>query len=55
MFKKFVKEICETEGRDALLDIFYRIDGVDMMFQRRKLSWDEHQMLLGLIVRLSKE
>lgn len=53
MFKKFLKEIIEASTEEELLDIFYREDGIDMMYQREKLSWKDHQMLLALINKLT--
>ncbi len=52
MFRKFVEEILKAETYDALMDIFYREDGIDMCFQRGKITWKDHQTLLGLIDRL---
>ena len=52
MFRKFVEEILKAETYDALMDIFYREDGIDMCFQRKKITWKDHQTLLGLIDRL---
>ena len=50
MFKKFIERIlaCENQS-EAVEKVFYGEDGIDMAFQREKISWKEHQMLLGLI------
>lgn len=48
MFKKFVKEIAMAETAEQLNDILYRKDGVDMMFQKEKLKWEEHEILFKL-------
>ena len=53
MFKKFLQEIIEAETNEELLDIFYRADGIDMMYQRDKLNWKDHEMLLALINKLT--
>lgn len=52
MFKKFVNELIEAETKDEVLNIFYRSDGIDMMYQKEKLSWKEQQMLLNLVNKL---
>lgn len=53
MFKKFVQEIIDAQSEEELMDIFYRKDGIDMMYQKEKLNWKEHQMLLALINKLN--
>ena len=54
MFKKFIKRIIEAENRtDAVDNVFYGADGIDMAFQQEKITWAEHQMLLALIDKMS--
>ena len=54
MFKKFIQRIIDSENKeDALLHVFYGTDGIDMAFQREKITWKEHQMLLSLIDKLA--
>lgn len=54
MFKKFIKRIIESTGKeDAIQNVFYGDDGIDMAFQKGMLTWTEHQMLLNLIYRLA--
>ena len=54
MFKKFIQRIIESENReDAIQNVFYGADGIDMAFQKEKISWKDHQMLLALIEKLS--
>ncbi len=55
MFKKFLKEIIEANTEEDLLDIFNREDGIDMMYQKEKLSWEDHKMLLALINKLLRK
>lgn len=55
MFKKFIERIIEAENRqDAIDNVFYGFDGVDMAYQREKITWKEHQMLLALIEKLQQ-
>lgn len=54
MFKEFLREIIAAETEEEMINIFSRSDGIDMMFQKQKLSWEEHQMLLALINKLNK-
>lgn len=54
MFKKFVQRIIEAENReDAIQNVFNGTDGIDMAFQKGKLSWEEHQTLLALIRKMA--
>lgn len=54
MFKKFVQRIIEAKDRqDAIDNVFYGADGIDMEFQREKITWKEHQMLLALINKMA--
>lgn len=54
MFKKFIKKIIEAENQeDAIQNVFYGADGIDMAFQHDKITWAEHQMLLALIEKMA--
>lgn len=54
MFKKFIQRIIEAEDReDAIQNVFYGADGIDMAFQRDKLSWKEFEMLRKLIDKMA--
>lgn len=54
MFKKFIERIIAAENReDAINNVFYGTDGIDIAYQREKITWKEHQMLLALINKLS--
>lgn len=54
MFKKFIERIIAAENReDAINNVFYGMDGIDIAYQREKITWKEHQMLLALINKLS--
>lgn len=52
MFKKFLQEIIDAKTEDALLDIFYRDNGIDKMYQKEKISANDHKTLLALINKL---
>lgn len=40
MFKKFVRKIIEAENQeDAVQNVFYGADGIDMAFQQEKITW----------------
>lgn len=53
MFKKFIQRIIEaTDREDAIENVFYGSDGIDMAYQREKITWKEHQMLLALIDKM---
>lgn len=54
MFKKFIQRIIEAKDReDAIQNVFYGADGIDMAFQRDKLSWKEFEMLRKLIDKMA--
>lgn len=54
MFKKFIQKIIEAKDReDAIQNVFYGADGIDMAYQREKITWKEHQMLLALIEKMA--
>ena len=57
MFKKFIKRIIEAENKqDAIDNVFYSTDtseGIDRAFQNEKITWEEHQMLLNLIMKMA--
>lgn len=54
MFKKFIKRIIEAKDQDeAMCDVFYGKDGIDMAYQHEKITFAEHQMLLALIEKMA--
>ena len=54
MFKKFIQRIIESENKeDAIANVFYGKDGIDMAYQHEKITWKDHQMLLALIEKIS--
>lgn len=54
MFKKLIQRIVEAENReDAIQNVFYGEDGIDMQFQREKITWKEHELLLALIEKMA--
>lgn len=54
MFKKLLDELLAATTKEAITDILYRKDGVDLSYQREKLSWDDHERLFKLAARLSE-
>lgn len=54
MFKRFIQRIIEAKDQqDAIQNVFYGADGIDMAYQREKITWKEHQMLLALIEKMA--
>ena len=54
MFKKFIQRIIESENQqDAIDNVFYGADGIDMAYQHEKITWKEHEMLLALIEKMA--
>lgn len=55
MFRKFIERIINSTGReDALENVYYSPDGVDMAFQRGEITWRDHEALLALIEKLAE-
>lgn len=53
MFKKFIERIIEAQNKeDAMQNVFYGKDGIDIAFQNEKITWKEHEMLLALIEKM---
>ena len=53
MFKKFIQRIIDAKDReDAINNVFYGADGIDIAYQHEKISWKDHEMLLALIEKL---
>ena len=54
MFKKLIQRIIDAENReDAIQNVFYGSDGIDLAYQREKITYKEHQMLLSLIEKMA--
>jgi hypothetical protein len=54
MFKNFIQRIIEAKDReDAIQNVFYGTDGIDIAYQREKITWKEHEMLLAIIEKLA--
>lgn len=52
MFKKFVKLMLQATSPEEIEDVLYGENGVDGMFQKDKLKWEEHEMLFELAAKL---
>lgn len=54
MFKKLLQRIIDSENReDAIKNVFYGDNGIDVAFQKEKITWKEHQMLLAIIEKMA--
>ena len=55
MFKKLFDELMEAKDADEITRIFYRApDGIDIAYQREKLSWADSERLFLLGARLQR-
>lgn len=54
MFRKFVAELVAARTVAEIENILYREDGVDIMYQREKISWKDHELLFDLAAKLQK-
>lgn len=56
MFKKFIQRIIDAKNQqDAVENVFYGLDGIDMAYQHEKISWKEYDMLLSLIDKMAQK
>ncbi len=54
MFKKFLQRIINSKNKeDAIANVFYGENGIDVAFQKEKITWNEHQMLLAVINKMA--
>lgn len=53
MFKKLLQQLIDATTEEEILNVFYKVDGIDMMYQKEKITWKEHQMLLALVNKLT--
>lgn len=54
MFKKFLQRIIEAKDHeDAIQNVFYGKDGIDIAYQNGKITWKEHEMLSALINKMA--
>lgn len=54
MFKKFIERIAKAKNKIAAVNnVFYGQDGVDMAYQKEKITWKEHQLLWEIINKLA--
>lgn len=54
MFKKFIERIIASENReDAIQNVFYGENGIDMMYQKEKITYKDFTMLLALIEKMA--
>ena len=54
MFKKLVKLLLAAENESDIENALYGENGVDNLFQKDKIKWDEHEMLFCLAAKISK-
>ena len=52
MFKKLLQLIIDSD--DPVKEVFYGENGIDMMYQRDKITWKEYEMLLALCQKIDK-
>lgn len=54
MFKKLLERIANAKDqKDAVENVFYGEDGIDMAYQREKITWKEHELLLAIINKMA--
>ena len=54
MFKKLIQRIIDAENQEAAWrDVFYGEDGIDLSYQRGRISYKEHEMLRAFIEKMA--
>ena len=54
MFKKFIERLIAAETEEQINHILYDFEtGVDMTYQREKITYKEHELLFELAGRIS--
>ena len=54
MFKSLVKGLMAAKTPGEINRMLYGVAGVDAMFQKEKIKWDEHETLFSLAEKLLK-
>lgn len=54
MFKKLLDRMLKAETNEEIESVLYAADGVDMMYQKEKITWADHERLFKLAERLEK-
>ena len=52
LFMSLLEEIIQSKNEDEGTKILYREDGVDMSYQREKITWRQHEILFDLFNRI---
>lgn len=53
MFKKFIKRLIEAKDReDAIQNVFYGSEGIDIAYQHEKITVQEFELLSALIDKM---
>ena len=52
MFKKLLQRIIDSEY--PVQEVFYGENGIDMEYQRDKITYKEYEMLLALCIKIDK-
>ena len=52
MFKKLFDRMMEAKTNEERALVLYGEDGVDRMYQKEKISWQDHERLFSLGARL---
>lgn len=54
MFKKFIEKIIAAENKeDAINSVFYGPEGIDMAYQKEKITYKEFNLLFELINKMA--
>lgn len=54
MFKKLVARMVAAQTENEITAVLYDENGVDRLFQKEKISWQEHELLFDLARKLTK-
>lgn len=54
-FKKLVQRLAECRTEDDIHAFLYDQNGVDLSYQREKITWNDHELLFELAARIKTE
>lgn len=52
MFKKLLKRLNGAATKEEVMNVMYSTDGIDISYQREKISWQEYELLSDLVQKL---
>lgn len=54
-FKKLIQRLADCRTEDDINAFLYDQNGVDISYQREKITWNDHELLFTLAARINTE